>query len=243
MDAVYHWTRYEFSLGPKAYVGELDAIYNQHRQSQVDEFNERLGRDVVQELLDSGRLVLDIRPADVLGFFSAACQLCEKAGYRGLAIFTDELQATLAAYRPSRDQFFADLFEMVKDILGLPGYWALVMTMDDDTEGTISRLRLDLLQRLQRSALYFRVRDVYNRREYPAELWAAYEKRFVFDGSAVILPETLEGIGQVAAHGPRCGASYGHSRFGPGGEELYSHADPLFAAPVRGRLPGRLDAL
>lgn len=115
-------------------------------------------------------------------------------------IFTDELQATLAKY-PSRDQFFADLFEMVKDILGLTGNWAMIITMDDDTEGTIARLRLDLLQRLQRSALHFRVKDVYNRREYPKELWSAFEKRFGFDGSGVILDQTLESIGEVAARG------------------------------------------
>ncbi len=70
---------------------------------------------------------------------------------------------------------------MVKDILGLPGYWALVRTMDDDTEGTISH---------RGSTCYGACRDRPATRVAtlqsgdPAELWAAYEKRFVFDGSA-----------------------------------------------------------
>ncbi len=59
---------------------------------------------------------------------------------------------------------------MVKDIQGMEGHWALIISMNDDTEGIISRLRKDILARMQRSALYFRVKEVYNRREYPAEL-------------------------------------------------------------------------
>ena len=61
---------------------------------------------------------------------------------------------------------------------------------------------------MQSSAIYFRVEDVYNRRSYPAELRSAFEQRFGFDGSEVILPETLASIGQIAARkdlgaGPR----------------------------------------
>lgn len=208
MDAVYYWIRFEFSQGAKAFIEPLDGLYASFRQRHLEELSAKLGEDNVRELLDQGRLLLDIRPEDVVGFYGQACELCEQAGYRGLAVFTDELQVTIAEYKPSRDQFFNDLFQIVKDILGLPGHWALVVSMNDDTEAIVARLRADLLQRMQASALYFRVKDVYNRREYPAELWSAFEKRFCFDGSEVVLGETLESIGEVAARsdlgsGPR----------------------------------------
>ncbi len=207
MDAVYHWIRYEFSKGPKTHLPALEQVYNQLRQQYSKDLIERMGQEMFDELVGKGQLLLQIRASDLITFFSKASEICEQAGYRGLVIFTDELQATLAKY-PSRDQFFADLFEMVKDILGLPGHWAIVITMDDDTEGTIARLRSDLLQRLQRSALHFRVKEVYNRREYPKELWSAFEERFGFDGSDVIMDQTLEAIGEVSARsdlgaGPR----------------------------------------
>lgn len=208
MEAVFYWARFEFSLGPKIFIESLEQLYQQSRQSSYNDLVQRLGAETVQDLIDKGQLTLEIKPEDVVNFFSRTSELATQAGYSGIAIFTDELQATLAAYRPSRDQFFAHLFEIVKDILGLAGNWALIMTIDDDTEGMIYRLRQDLLQRLQRSALYFRVKDVYSRREYPAELWGEFEKRFSFNGSEVILSETLESIGQVAARsdlgaGPR----------------------------------------
>lgn len=208
LDAVYHWIRFEFAQGPKTYVEPLERLYHSYRQRYAEEMSARLGTDVAQDLIDRGRLVLDIRAEDVVGFYGEACQLCEKAGYQGLAIFTDELQATLAHYKPSRDQFFADLFEIVKGVLGLAGHWALILTMDDDTEGYIARLRSDVLQRLQRSALHFRVETMYNRREYPAELWAAFQDRFAFNGGDIILGETLDSVGQIAARrdlgaGPR----------------------------------------
>ena len=190
MDAVYYWVRFEFSKGPKTHIAALDNIYNHFRQQYSQDLIARMGQEMFDELIAKGQLLLQLRAGDLISFFSKTSEICEQAGYRGLVIFTDELQATLAKY-PSRDQFFADLFEIVKDILGLPGHWAMVITMDDDTEGTIARLRSDLLQRLQRSALHFRVKEVYNRREYPKELWSAFEQRFGFDGSGVILDQTL----------------------------------------------------
>lgn len=207
MDAVYHWIRFELSQGPKKLIPELENIFNKHRQEHLESLAKEAGREIVDKWISEGRLSLKVNASDVVEFFTDATELCEKAGYKGLVVFTDELQATLASYS-SRDGFFADLFDLVKDILGLKGHWALIITMDDGTEGTFARMRADLLQRLQRSALHFRVEKVYNRREYPSELWHAFEKRFSFDGSKVIMDETLESIGQVASRrdlgaGPR----------------------------------------
>jgi hypothetical protein len=208
MDAVYHWLRFEFSLGPKAYVEPLEQLYDQYQQSYKDEIFQKIDPDYAQKLIDKGSLILEIRPADIVSFYQKTSELCEQAGYKGMVIFTDELQATLAQYKPSRDEFFAHLFEIVKEILGMEGHWAWVISMDRDTEGTITRLRPDVLQRMQRSALYFRVKEMYNRREYPSELWAAFEKRFDFDGKTIISAYALDSIGQVAARddlgaGPR----------------------------------------
>jgi hypothetical protein len=208
LDAVYHWIRFEFSLGPKAYIAQLEQLHKLYQNRQLSELESKYDAETIRQLAEDGRLLLGTRSEDFVAFCRQACELCLQAGYQGLAIFTDELQATIAAYQPSRDQFYADLFQIVKDILGLPGQWTLVLSMDDGTEGIIARDRADMLQRMQRSALYFRVKDVYNRREYPAELWHAFAQRFGFDGSAIMPGETLEAIGQVAARadlgaGPR----------------------------------------
>ncbi len=208
MDAVYHWLRFEFSQGPKTFIEPLEELYEGYRQNHKEEIFRKLGPEVAQDLMDRGSLLLEIRPDDIVAFFQGASALSEQAGYKGLAIFTDELQATLAQYKPSRDEFFAHLFQIVKEIQGLEGKWALIISMDDDTEGMITLRRSDILARLQHSALYFRVKDVYNRREYPAELWSAFEQRFGFDGKSVISTYTLDSIGQVAARsdlgaGPR----------------------------------------
>lgn len=205
MDAVYYWIRFEFSRGPTNFIPELTQIYEKYRQSSISSLASRIGNEeLVRQLIEEGRLNLDINASDVVNFFSSACLIAEQAGFQGLLIYTDELQVTLSKY-PSRDQFFSHLFDIVRDVLGTAGHWAIVITMDDDTEATITRLRADLLQRLQRSALHFRVKDVYNRREYPKELWAAFEKRFGFTGEDILLNETLDSMGQIAAR-PDLGA-------------------------------------
>lgn len=208
IDAVYYWVRFELQQGPAKLVEPLDALYERYAESGLERLPDKLDRETALELLEKGLLNLEMRPEDVVQFYSDVTDLALKAGYQGLAVFTDELQVTVAEYKPSRDQFFNDLFQIVKDTIDRPGKWAVIMSMDDGTEGIISRLRMDLLQRLQRSALYFRVKDVYSRREYPAELWAAFAKRFGFDGSEVIQPESLQSIGEIAARddlgaGPR----------------------------------------
>lgn len=208
VNAVYHWIHFEFSQGPKNFINPLDNLYDRYKEQGFERLGDQLDDETKRDWFERGLLNLELRPEEVVRFFSEACDLCKQAGYKGLAIFTDELQVTVADYKPSRDQFFNDLFQIVKDTLDKPGNWALLISMDDGTEGIISRLRADLTQRMQSSALYFRVRDVYNRREYPAELWTAFEKRFGFDGNEVILPEALESIGQIASRedlgaGPR----------------------------------------
>lgn len=208
IDAVYHWVRFEFKLGPAKYIKELEMLHDRYAESGLERLPDSIDREAALELLERGLLNLEMRPDDVVQFYSDVAGLVLKAGYRGLAVFTDELQVTVADYKPSRDQFFNDLFQIVKDTIDRPGKWAIIMSMDDGTEGIIAQMRNDLLQRMQRSALYFRVKDVYSRRQYPAELWAAFAKRFGFDGNEVILPETLQSIGEIAARddlgaGPR----------------------------------------
>ncbi|MGH2506115.1 MAG: hypothetical protein ACRDHZ_01630, partial [Ktedonobacteraceae bacterium] len=208
MDAVYYWLCFEFSQGPKAFLAPLEKLYKSHQQSAKDAIIEKIGTDQAQEWIEQGILNLSIQPADIVAFFSGATEICVNAGYKGMVLFTDELQQTLVEYKPSRDEFFGDLLRIVKDILALEGHWAWVISMDNDTEATISRTRGDILGRMQGSALYFRVRDVYDRREYPTELWEAYEKRFDFDGRQVIDFHTLDSIGQLASRedlgaGPR----------------------------------------
>ncbi len=63
-----------------------------------------------------GTTIIDLQPQEV-AFYSEATELAQQAGYEGLAVFTDELQATVAAYKPSRDRFFDDLFHVVKETL------------------------------------------------------------------------------------------------------------------------------
>lgn len=207
MDVVYLWMRFEFEQGPAAHIPELEGIYKKYQQGSIEALSARHGIDTVRELREEGLLKLNVKPENVVQFLNSVCLLAEKAGFKGLVVYTDELQVTLSNYS-SRDAFFSDLFDIVRDILGTPGHWAMVLTMNEDIEGTISRLRSDLLQRLQYSALHFRVKDLYNRRDFPRELWESFEKRFDFDGSGILLIETLDAMGQIAARedlgaGPR----------------------------------------
>lgn len=195
---VYGWIRYIFEQGHRAYVPDLDALYERYCSQASEQIRERMDRELFNQLRDRGQLILNIQPENVIEFYHDACLMCEQAGYKGMVVFTDELQVTVADYKPSMNQFFADFFQLLNTIQIREGHWAWIVSMNDDTEGKITQFRSDIHDRMQRSALFFRVKDIYNRREFPAELWAAYQKHFAFDGNEVIDAAALEALGQIA---------------------------------------------
>jgi hypothetical protein len=206
---VYYWVDHELGNGAAHYQQELKGIFARYSSMALSNLMDSLGltQEQVDAMRERGVLSLELKALDVVNFLDDVSKLVLQAGYVGMVIYTDELQVTLSNYI-SRDLFFSHLFDMVSNLIDRQGKWAWILTMNNDVESTFSIHRGDLLQRLQSSALHFRVEKIYNNTEYARELWKEFEKRFDFSGSGVITSDTLTSIGQIASRadlgaGPR----------------------------------------
>ena len=85
----------------------------------------------------------------------------------------------------------------------------VVFSVPTYAESVIQEQGKDVLHRLKKDNLYFRLQDIYTL-EFPKRLWQRYEETFQLEkkSTQVIEPETLRAIGQIAeredlGEGPR----------------------------------------
>jgi hypothetical protein len=201
LEAVTAWVEYKYSQGPRQFIPELRAIYEQYRDRSLEEVATDLGLelDKAREAYEAGSINLGVTPARVIAFLIDICTLCTKqAGFAGLAVFVDELQETADKYT-SIKSFQSDLFAFADKIPTQVGALALIFTMPDTLEATINTTRPDIIHRLRQSSLYLRVEAIYGR-EFPGQLWEKYAEVFDFQDEkfAPIAEDTLDAVGQIA---------------------------------------------
>lgn len=201
LEAVTGWVEYKLSQGPRQLIPNLRQIYEQYRAKALEEVAAELGLTVdrAREGYETGTINLDVTPPRVIAFLMDVCKLCTaEAGFSGLVVFVDELQETADNYASMKD-FQSDLFAFTDKIPTQVGQLAVVFTMPDTLESTISTVREDIIHRLRQSSLYLRVEAIYGR-EFPRQLWEKYAQVFDFEDEkfAPITQNALDAIGQIA---------------------------------------------
>jgi hypothetical protein len=188
----------------------LEAIRGRYQQKSIQDVaaERKLSEAILQQMYEDGLLNLEFTAEDVLTFYDEVTTLSQEAGFRGLLIFTDELQDTLAAY-PTRDKFMNDVFNLTDGLLRRQGSYGMLLSMPTPTEALIGDIRPDIIQRAQGCKIYIRAESTYGR-HFPQELWTRYATLYGFeeDQYKIIPPETLDAIGQISSRkdlgaGPR----------------------------------------
>ena len=153
-------------------------------------------------------LNLEFSSEDVLNFFEETDKLLIDVGFKGLLVFTDELQDTLASY-PTRDKFTNDIFNLTDGLLRRNGSYGMLFCMPTSTEILIGDIRPDIIQRMQGCNIFIRAETSYGR-QFAKDLWNKYANIYEFEDEKLeIIPfETLDAIGQISSRkdlgaGPR----------------------------------------
>jgi len=160
----------------------------------------------IRDKLERGYLDFDDVSLNLLAFIDKATAIAQLAGYSGLVVIIDEFQqllgnankGTLIALR----QFIWGL--RVRKIA-----FGLVMTMDPDTERTLSDRAGDILHRIKDDGFYLDIRHIYDH-AFPARLWQHYVDALGLtpaEQQAIDRP-ALEALGQLCerddlSNGPR----------------------------------------
>jgi len=210
IEATFGWARYKYQQSAPTLIGRLEAIRGRYQQKSIQDIaaERKLSEAILQQMHEDGLLNLEFTAEDVLTFYDEVATLSQEAGFRGLLIFTDELQDTLAAY-PTRDKFMNDVFNLTDGLLRRQGNYGMLLSMPTPTEALIGDIRPDIIQRAQGRNIYIRAESTYGR-HFPKELWTRYAALYGFeeDQFQIIPPETLDAIGQISSRkdlgaGPR----------------------------------------
>jgi hypothetical protein len=207
---VHGWVRYKLKNAAPDFALESDTLYHGYEKTALDNIAIERGISVkdLMNLQKDGLLKLEITPAEVLDYISELTDIVVKAKFKGIIIFTDELQGTSEAY-PSQKKFLDDMFNLVNELLKREGNYGIIFCMPLGTETMIADVRKDIIDRLKKRNLYMRCEDIYDR-GFPGTLWDKYADLFEFEDHKfdIVEPETLDAIGQIASRrdlgaGPR----------------------------------------
>ncbi len=217
MRATYGWFQYQLQQRQPSLAGKLENAYRIHMaQSQDDlarEIASRQGipepkaRAVVQEYIARRRDVTTSR--SLLGFLEVATTLAREAGFKGLAVFADEVQEFIRVEESGAKDAIQMLSELVKGIRAMNIPLGLVITMPvTPTEMAVEEQAGDIMHRMRERGTALRLEDVYGR-TFPHELWEHLCSSFGEGKDRLAIDEsTLEALGQICerkdlSNGPR----------------------------------------
>ncbi|MGH2508709.1 MAG: hypothetical protein ACRDHZ_15090, partial [Ktedonobacteraceae bacterium] len=169
-------------------------------------------RALLQRLHQEGRYTLALQAIDYVRFFEEMTALVREAGYSGLVVIADEVQQYIDPDIKAgvRDPL-TELFNLIQALMTRKGHlsFALLFSVPSKELGVMNDQRSDLVQRLKSDGLALDLSTIYNQ-TFAHDLWhqLAHDLQFESLKDQIVLPETLESLGQISArtdlaNGPR----------------------------------------
>ena len=216
--ATYGWAKYRLENSQPGLIKDLDEIHRTYTAATVEERAARYAEDhgiaevtavsLLNDMLKDGSLVLELTPSNLLFFLDATAAIVVRAGFKGLAILPDEFQQYFSNGANLR-RTVQEFRELVWGPDTRSNQVGVTFSIPTYAESIIQEQGRDILHRLKKDSLYYRLQDIYTQ-EFPDRLWQRYAETFQLGG---VLPKvmdepTLRSIGQVAeredlGEGPR----------------------------------------
>ncbi|GAB4153056.1 MAG: hypothetical protein Fur0021_18450 [Candidatus Promineifilaceae bacterium] len=205
--ATYGWVRYEIqrTRPQSTSVPEADILYNAliNRSAESIARKYEIAVDSARRMAREKPEILELTPADYIGFFEEMTRLAQEAGFEGLLILADELQQYID---PEIKQGIKDpispFFDIVSAILTRRNHlkFGLIVVIPPKELEQLRDGRGDLIHRVLQVSLD--LRTVYNQ-EFPQRLWERLAKEFNFQEHQrrIISADCLVALGQIGARG------------------------------------------
>ena len=218
MQATKGWLTYQLQHTQPTLIPRLEENYRARIERSVEglakeiavkhRISEARARAIVQEHIAQRRDITTTQA--LLDFLREATALAQEAGFKGLAIFADEIQEFLRTEEAGAPEAIQILSELVKGIRAMASSpLGLIVTMPvEPTEAAIEEQAGDIMHRMRERGTALQLQDAYGR-DFPKELWE-YLCRSFGDGKAkrAVEERTLEALGQLCerrdlSNGPR----------------------------------------
>lgn len=218
LKATYGWVKYRLELSQPHLVADLSEVYQKYTAATVEEMAERYAKEhglsrvtaigLLEDMLEKGTLVLDLTPSNLLFFLDATTDIVKQAGFQGLIVLPDEFQQYISKGANLR-RTIQEFREFVWGLDTRENSIGVIFSIPSYAEATIQEQGKDILHRLKKDDLFYRLQDIYTQ-EFPAQLWNRYGETFKLGDTAreVVDSHTLRAIGQIAerddlGEGPR----------------------------------------
>lgn len=146
------------------------------------------GLAAIQDKLERGYLDFDNVSINLIAFISQVTSVAQEMGYGGLVLIIDEFQQLLGN---ANKGVLVALRHLIWGLRTRQIGFGLLITMDPDTERTLSDRAGDILHRIKDDGMYLDIRHIYEH-DFPTRLWQQY--RNALDWS----DETYQAIDQFA---------------------------------------------
>jgi len=218
LKATYGWVKFRLEHSQPGLVADLDEIYRKYTAATVEEMARRYAEEhglaqvtavnMLNDMLEEGSLVLELTPSNLLFFLDAVASLVIRAGFKGLVIFPDEFQQYFSKGANLR-RTVQEFREFVWGLDTRANSLGVILSLPIYAESGIQEHGKDILHRLKKDDLYYRLQDIYNV-DFPTCLWECYAEAFQLGDVAMQIMDhdTLRAIGQIAerddlGEGPR----------------------------------------
>ena len=218
LKATYGWARFRLGSSQPGLLKSLEEIYTKYTAATVEDMAARYASEhglaqvtavnMLNDMLEDGSLVLELTPSNLLFFLDAAASLVMRAGFGGLVIFPDEFQQYFSKGANLR-RIVQEFREFIWGLDTRTSPLGVVFSLPSYIESGIQEHGQDILHRLKKDDLYYRLQDIYSV-DFPARLWACYAETFGLGNVAtqVVDKHTLQAIGEIAerddlGEGPR----------------------------------------
>lgn len=212
--ATYGWVRYEIErTRPEVdALKEAETLYDTLIQRGAKSLMHRydMTSSGAQRMAQERPDILELSPADYIGFFEQMTHTAQQAGFDGLLILADELQQYIdPEVKSGIKDPISPLFDVISAILTRRNHlnFGLIMVIPPKELGQLRDTRGDFIHRLLRVSLD--LRTVYDQ-QFPERLWLnlAKESKFQEHQDRIISHECLVALGQIGARedlsdGPR----------------------------------------
>ncbi|GHO61268.1 hypothetical protein KSC_001600 [Ktedonobacter sp. SOSP1-52] len=212
LSATYGWVRFKLANSAPQLLEKAEQIYQDSVKRGIEaETKDEKEQVLLRRLHQEGRYTLDVQTLDYLRFFEGMTDLVREAGYSGLVVIADEVQQYIDPDIKSGRDPLTELFNLIQALLTRKGHlpFALLFSIPSKELGLMNDQRSDLVQRLKSDGLALDLGTVYNQ-AFAHDLWQqlAHDLEFESLKDRVVLPETLEALGQISArqdlaNGPR----------------------------------------
>lgn len=213
LSATYGWVRFKLKSNAPHLLVQAEQIYQKYTERGIEaDAKDESNRTLLQRLHQEGRYTLDLQALDYIRFFEEMTALVREAGYSGLVVIADEVQQYIEPdIKAGVHDPLAELFNLIQALMTRKGHlsFALLFSIPAKELGLMNDQRSDLVQRLKSDGLALDLGTIYNQ-TFAHDLWQqlAHDLQFESLQDHIVLPETLEALGQISArkdlaNGPR----------------------------------------